>query len=437
MPLADLGRHPESVQRDVLLAMLTELEFNTLLKRVTTPGWPARSAGSQHPSVLPQRRFLSQRQRRNATATTPAAATPPPNTTTATTAAPMPPVESPALTESAAPSAAVELAAWIAATPGAPGAAVARCACGLATRGPAFASSAWPGVSPDALWRGDTPAKAAVAARRDPGRHLALHASAPAAYLPLSHRYLGAPTQLSPAEAVSQLAIRCSLIRRCASSSTAPRMCCCCSAAMGRARSRASSLIPPCARISSMPGRDHSLDGLVEKHLPPDYPKLLSREALCRAGGKHGVPFDQVDIAAAADFAVAQARATYLLSALLWPRLDSAAQQLLSRLELPLARVLSVIEQHGNSHRCRCPFATQPRGRQQAGVARVRIATLAGARINLNSPKQLAELLFDKLGLEPVKRRAARPACRSITRSWSAGRSASHRAQDHRVPQPE
>ena len=66
-------------------------------------------------------------------------------------------------------------------------------------------------------------------------------------------------------------------------------------------------------------GQDHSLDGLVEKHLPPDYPKLLSREALCRAGGKHGVPFDQVDIAAAADFAIAQARATYLLSALLWP----------------------------------------------------------------------------------------------------------------------
>ncbi|PSM32125.1 DNA polymerase I [Haliangium sp. UPWRP_2] len=402
MPLADLGRHPESVQRDVLLAMLTELEFNTLLKRVTTPGGLPGLPDLSAPSVLPPAPVPPPTTAtKAATPTTPVAATPPPPTTTA---APMPPVESPALTESAAPSAAVELAAWIAATPGAPKVLLSHDA--LAD----WLRAAQPSLRQHGLafrlmrcGEGDTPAK-------PPSPRVATLAGislftplAPAAYLPLSHRYLGAPTQLSATEALSQLAPLLSdpTLRKFVYSAKDVLL------LLSRyGQSEVAGIVADPALCSYLldAGQDHSLDGLVEKHLPPDYPKLLSREALCRAGGKHGVPFDQVDIAAAADFAVAQARATYLLSALLWPRLDGAAQQLLSRLELPLARVLSVIEQHGILIDVDVLSRLGRETDSKLGALESEIATLAGARINLNSPKQLAELLFDKLGLEPVKK---------------------------------
>ncbi len=85
--------------------------------------------------------------------------------------------------------------------------------------------------------------------------------------------------------------------------------------------------------------------------------------------------------------------------------LDEQGQhKLLEEMELPLARVLADMERIG--------FAVDAEGirafgdslRAELDEILKRIYTTVGYEFNLNSPKQLAEVLFDKLGLPPRKK---------------------------------
>ena len=99
----------------------------------------------------------------------------------------------------------------------------------------------------------------------------------------------------------------------------------------------------------------------------------------------------------------------------LMPRLEKEIEEkslgtLLSEVELPLARVLARMEVHG--------IAVDPAAfsdlSKEIGVAlegRVRqITALAGTEFNLNSPKQLGEVLFERLKLPVIKRTKTGPS---------------------------
>lgn len=85
-------------------------------------------------------------------------------------------------------------------------------------------------------------------------------------------------------------------------------------------------------------------------------------------------------------------------------RLDSAQCLLLQEVEMPLSRVLAAMEFAGIQVD-RETLATI--GQElEAGIERDqnRIYELAGSEFNINSPRQLGQVLFEELGLKPVKK---------------------------------
>jgi len=150
------------------------------------------------------------------------------------------------------------------------------------------------------------------------------------------------------------------------------------------------------------PGRtSHSLDSLAADFLGV---KLISYKEVTSQGNRQ-VTFDQVPIQAAATYSGEDAWATLLLADLLGPRIEAEGfSSLLSDVELPLSRVLGRMEQAGvqiDSSGLR-ELSVEFQGR----LLRLEreIFEAAGTGFNLASPKQLAEVLFDKLGLPRGKK---------------------------------
>lgn len=220
-------------------------------------------------------------------------------------------------------------------------------------------------------------------------------------YLPFGHRYLGAPTQLPAAEIWAALAplLQDAAVRKVVYGAKETL------AGLRQHEQELQGLAADPALSSYLldPAQSHELAALCAQHLPADYPKLPSRDALCQSG-KHRSGFDGVDIARAGELAMAEARATLLTGQVLLHNLDDAGRRLLGELELPLSRVLAVIEGHGVLLDVAVlqQLSTEAATRLRALEAEITAET--GVTINLNSPKQLAELLFEKLGLEPGKK---------------------------------
>ncbi len=134
------------------------------------------------------------------------------------------------------------------------------------------------------------------------------------------------------------------------------------------------------------------------------------RELVLGKGAK-AVTLGELPIAEAAPLACEEADLTRALEAPLRAALaDEGGAALLDELELPLASVLASMEQRGL-----LVDATVLAG--LSGDFETRMAevereafTAAGTEFNLNSPKQLAEVLFEKLELPVVKRTKTGPS---------------------------
>ncbi|HTN60011.1 MAG TPA: DNA polymerase I, partial [Devosia sp.] len=127
--------------------------------------------------------------------------------------------------------------------------------------------------------------------------------------------------------------------------------------------------------------------------------KTITFSALAGTG-KAQKTFDQLEIAAAARYAAEDADITLRLWHVLKPRLVAEnATTLYETLERPLAHVLSRMESRGISvdrhilSRLSGDFA------QRAAALEAEAHQLAGQSFNLGSPKQLGEILFDKMQL--------------------------------------
>ncbi|WVH08894.1 MAG: DNA polymerase I [Fluviibacter phosphoraccumulans EoVTN8] len=130
-------------------------------------------------------------------------------------------------------------------------------------------------------------------------------------------------------------------------------------------------------------------------------------EAICGKGATQ-IGFNQVAVADAAAYAAEDADITLRIAERLLPRLaqEPSLEATYRNLELPTAQVLFTMEQNGvliDNQR----LADQSHALGERMLAlETEAHTLAGQSFNLNSPKQLAEILFTQQGL-PVKKKTA------------------------------
>ena len=226
-------------------------------------------------------------------------------------------------------------------------------------------------------------------------------ASAPPIYIPFAHRYLGAQSQPSRDAVLGKIGplLRDEKIAKAVYGAKETQQ-----ALSGLGISLGGIVTDPalCSYLLDA-GEAHALSDLAAKHLPPDYPKLILRKAVCQSG-KHALLLDAVEIPRAAELVGGEARATLLLGGFLRSTLDAASQLLLQTLELPLSTVLATIEGHGIALDTAVLAKLSSEVATRLDQLEAEIERVSGTQVNLNSPKQLAELLFEKLGLPPVKK---------------------------------
>jgi DNA polymerase-1 len=144
----------------------------------------------------------------------------------------------------------------------------------------------------------------------------------------------------------------------------------------------------------------HDMDTLAKRWLDYD---TVHFEDVAGKGAKQ-ISFAQVDLDTACRCAAEDADVTLRLHQALWPELakQPALQKVFTDIEMPLVPVLARMEQRG----VLIDVAALRRQSQQLGkrmhTLQVQMHALAGREFNVDSTKQLRELLFDELGL-PVR----------------------------------
>ena len=225
-----------------------------------------------------------------------------------------------------------------------------------------------------------------------------------AAYLPLAHRYAGAPEQLPVNEVLARLAPWLASEQH---------------AKVGQNLKydqhifanhglrlggvRHDTLLQSYVLESGKDGvRGHDLGQLASRHLGME---TIPYEALC-GKGVNQLCFDQVAVEQASEYAAEDADLCQRLHSTLHPKIASepGLKRVYEDIEIPVREVLYRIERNGVLVDCDLLA-------QQSHELGTRLMALeqqaheaAGQPFNLNSPKQLAEILFGKLGL-PVKKK--------------------------------
>ncbi|MBN1506237.1 MAG: DNA polymerase I [Sedimentisphaerales bacterium] len=145
----------------------------------------------------------------------------------------------------------------------------------------------------------------------------------------------------------------------------------------------------------------HSLDNLAMDFLAYE---CVPIEALI-GKGKNQLSFDLVDLTAACEYSAEDADITYQLYLRLKEQLECEPQleKLFHEVEMPLVEVLAAMEYNGVS--IDTALLRQMSGELDEALNHVaeRIYEQAGTVFNIDSPKQLGEVLFDRLKLQSKK----------------------------------
>jgi DNA polymerase-1 len=222
-----------------------------------------------------------------------------------------------------------------------------------------------------------------------------------AAYVPLSHDYAGAPAQLAREQVLAALKPLLEDARR-------PKL--------GHhlkfdahilenygialAGQQYDSMLE--SYVLNSVGTRHDMDSAAQKYLGIS---TIHFEDVCGKGAKQ-ITFNQVDVDRATEYAAEDADVTLRLHHALWPQLESLPRlkTLYETIEQPLVPVLFRMERTG-------VLVDRALLKQQSTELAVRMLELqaqahieAGGVFNVDSPKQLQEILFGKLGI-PVMRK--------------------------------
>lgn len=142
----------------------------------------------------------------------------------------------------------------------------------------------------------------------------------------------------------------------------------------------------------------HGLDELSERWLGLE---TITYESLCGKGAKQ-IGFADVAIGQATEYAAQDADFALRLDAHLRAQMDAKQLEMYEKMELPVAQVLFEMERNG----VQIDRAELARQSAELGAELVKLEqeayAAAGQPFNLNSPKQLQEILFDKMGI-PTK----------------------------------
>ena len=227
-----------------------------------------------------------------------------------------------------------------------------------------------------------------------------------AAYVPLSHDYMGAPAQLDRDWVLDQL-------RPLLEDPDRPKV--------GQnlkydthvlanhgiaLRGIAHDTMLQSHALNSTASR-HNLDSLALNYLGRN---TIHFEDIAGKGKKQ-LRFDEIGVDVAAPYAAEDAEVALCLHRHLWPSLqrEPSLRRLYSDLEMPLLPVLCAIERNG-------ALVSGDQLRRHSGELALRLQELeseaqemADCQFNLGSPQQLGEVLYDRLGL-PVLRKTPKGA---------------------------
>ncbi|MDW8323591.1 MAG: DNA polymerase I [Burkholderiales bacterium] len=221
-----------------------------------------------------------------------------------------------------------------------------------------------------------------------------------AAYLPLAHRYPGAPAQLDPATVLARL-------KPWLEDADRPKV--------GhnlkydwhvlmnhgiRLRGIAHDTLLQSYVLEAH--ERHDMDSLAERHL---HETTLKYEEVCGKGANQ-IGFDQVEIGRATAYAAEDADITLRLHHALHPRIraEQGLDFVYHRIEMPLMPVLARMERTGVLIDTALLARHSQALAQQMQALEAKAHEAAGEAFNLGSTKQLAEILYGRLGLPVLKK---------------------------------
>jgi DNA polymerase-1 len=148
--------------------------------------------------------------------------------------------------------------------------------------------------------------------------------------------------------------------------------------------------------------RSHDMDSLALRHLNH---QTITFQEVCGKGAAQ-IGFDEVEIGRATEYAAEDADITLQLHLTMWPHIadDAKLRFIYEKIEVPTSVVLQKIERNGVLiDASRLAAQSNELGKRMLEIEQ-QAYELAGQPFNLSSPKQLGEILFDKLKLPVVKK---------------------------------
>ncbi len=147
--------------------------------------------------------------------------------------------------------------------------------------------------------------------------------------------------------------------------------------------------------------RRHNMDDLAEKYL--NYKTITYKELV--GTGKSAIPITEVPMDRLSEYAIEDTDITLRLHNKFKPMLqESELTKLYEEIELPLLGVLASMEYHGVGIDRRHFARMEEETARRLSEVEEQIYEDAGQTFNINSTRELATILFDKIGLKPVRK---------------------------------
>lgn len=146
----------------------------------------------------------------------------------------------------------------------------------------------------------------------------------------------------------------------------------------------------------------HNMDALASYYLDR---KTIHFEDVAGKGAKQ-LTFNEVPLETAGDYAAEDADVTLQLHRCLYPQLQaqSSLSRVYSDIDMPLVRILSEVERQGALVDGRMLKQHGAELADRLNELTQEVWALAGENFNLDSPKQLQAILYDKMGLPVLKK---------------------------------
>jgi len=221
-----------------------------------------------------------------------------------------------------------------------------------------------------------------------------------AAYLPLDHRYAGAPPQLPMATVLARLK---PILEDAGRPKLGQNLKYDWHVLMNHGIELAGIAHDTLLQSYVLEAHErHDMDTLAERHL---HAQTIKYEDICGKGASQ-IGFDQVDLDSATRYAAEDADITLRLHRVLQPQIAGAAglDRVYREIEMPLLPVLARMERTGVKLDVELLRQHSAWLAEQMQAIEARAHEAAGQPFNLNSPKQLAEILFERLKLPVLKK---------------------------------